>query len=117
MTGHHDRNGTGEWHTHDEREACPIGPDEPTTTLSEGERGALHQLLGELLNEEQPSAESYTLSRLYDATAPPKDYTPGSWRHQDWCPSPSGHDGDCWQADRRAKGLPDTEPAITIKVV
>lgn len=28
MTGHFDRNGTGDWHTHDEREACPIYPEE-----------------------------------------------------------------------------------------
>ena len=27
MTGHFDRNGTGDWHTHDERQACPIGPE------------------------------------------------------------------------------------------
>ena len=70
MTGHFDRNGTGEWHTHDPMLACPVGPDEPTATiLTEGERAALHELLGELLDGEWPSANVYTLSRLSDATA------------------------------------------------
>lgn len=44
-------------------------------------------------------------------------YMPGSWSHQDWCPTPSGHDGDCWMENNRVRGIkpiPDGEPVIDI---
>jgi len=44
-------------------------------------------------------------------------YMPGSWRHQDWCPTPSGHEGDCWAESNRVKGIlpiPEGQPVVTI---
>jgi hypothetical protein len=40
-------------------------------------------------------------------------YTPGTWRHMDWCPTPTGHDGDCWAEDKRVN-RPDPEPVMVI---
>ena len=50
-------------------------------------------------------------------TAIDDDYTPGTWRHTDWCPTPTGHPGDCWRENNRALGIlpiPEDELPITI---
>lgn len=40
-------------------------------------------------------------------------YTPGTWRHLEWCPTPTGHDGDCWAEDKRVN-RPEPEPVMVI---
>jgi hypothetical protein len=40
-------------------------------------------------------------------------YTPGTWRHADFCKTPSGHPGDCWEENNRVLGI-KPGPAITI---
>ena len=43
----------------------------------------------------------------------PDNYTPGTWRHTDWCPTPTGHRGDCWVENNRALGI-EPGPAMVI---
>ena len=41
---------------------------------------------------------------------------PGDWKHQPWCPQPTGHPGDCWVANNKALGI-EPGPAIVIEEV
>jgi hypothetical protein len=63
------------------------------------------------------------LQSLYDVNYRPSgemrdvdDYTPASHKHTDFCPKPTGHPGDCWEASNRARGI-KPGPAITVKEV
>jgi hypothetical protein len=45
-------------------------------------------------------------------------YMPASWRHTDWCKTPTGHDGDCWRENNRVLGIkpiPAGQPVIEIR--
>jgi hypothetical protein len=53
------------------------------------------------------------LEREQAALDNPGSYTPGSWRHADFCKTPTGHAGDCWAENNRALGI-EPGPAITI---
>ena len=33
-------------------------------------------------------------------------FMPASWRHTDWCHTPTGHPGDCWEENNRVLGIP-----------
>lgn len=43
-------------------------------------------------------------------------YMPASWRHTEWCKTPTGHPGDCWMENNRVLGI-KPGPAITIEEV
>lgn len=59
------------------------------------------------LNPEAPCYDHHVIAR-----ALPLD-TPGDWKHADFCPTPSGHNGDCWAENNRVLGI-EPGPAITI---
>jgi hypothetical protein len=37
----------------------------------------------------------------------------GTHRHTDWCPTPTGHEGDCWVENNRVLGI-KPGPGITV---
>jgi hypothetical protein len=89
-------------HVVDER---PDADLDPTLNVFRGDEeepiATLH------LNPEAPCYDNHIIARM------PEGYTPGTWRHTDFCPTPSGHHGDCWRENNRVLGI-EPGPAITI---